>query len=124
MLYVYHYQRWFVILIFSITRAKRLIQILYELKLPCVAEADQAQQEYLEFMSSVVVTAKEKFFSFDKDKDRLDSFMSSLMQGNGDYVNLWKVCRIIFVLFYGQADVERGFNTDGELLVKAWRSYR
>ena len=46
------------------------------------------------------MTAKEKFFSFDKNKDRLDSFMSNLMQGNGDYVNLWKVCRIIFVILW------------------------
>ena len=58
----------------SITRAKRLIQSLNELKLLCAAENDQAKQEYLEFMSSVVVTAKEKFISFDKDKDCLDSF--------------------------------------------------
>ena len=69
-------------------------------------------------MSLVVVTTKQKFISFDKDKDRLDSFMSSLMQGNANYVNLWKVCRIIFVLSHGQADVERGFNINGEFLVE------
>ena len=72
----------------SIARAKTPIQSLFELKLLCDAEADQAKQEYLEFMSSVVVTPKEKFLSFDKDKDSLDSFMGSLMQGNVDYVNL------------------------------------
>ena len=33
-------------------------------------------------MSSVVLTGEEKFISFDKDKDRLDSFMGNLMQGN------------------------------------------
>ena len=32
------------------------------------------------------------------------------------FFNLWKVCRIIFVLSHGQAD-ERGFNINGELLV-------
>ena len=55
---------------------------------------------------------------FYKDKDRLDSFTGSLMQSNADYVNLWKVCRISFVLFHGQADVERGFNINAELLVE------
>ena len=69
-------------------------------------------------MSSAVVTAKEKFFLSDKDKDRLDSFMGSLMQRNADYVNFWKVCRIIFVLSHGQAYVKRGFNINGELLVE------
>ena len=94
----------------SIARAKRLIQSLYELNPLSAAEADQAKQEYLEFMSSVAVTAKEKFLLFDNDKDCLDSFMGSLMQGNADFVNLWKVCRIIFVLSHGQTDVGRGFN--------------
>ena len=69
-------------------------------------------------MSSVVVTDKGKFLSFDQDKDRLDSFFGSLMQANADLFNLWKVCRIIFVLSHGQADVERGFNINGELLVE------
>ena len=61
------------------------------------------------------MTAKEKFLSFDKDKDRLENFMGSLMRGNNDYVNLWKFCRIIFVLPHGQADVERSFDSNGEL---------
>ena len=65
-----------------IARAKRLIQSLYELNLLSAAEADQANQEYHKFMSSVVVTDKVKFLSFDQDKDRLDSFFGSLMQAN------------------------------------------
>ena len=69
-------------------------------------------------MSSVVVTDKEKFLSFDQDKTRLDSFCGSLMQANADLFNLLKVCRIIFVLSHGQADDERGFNINGELLVE------
>ena len=40
------------------------------------------------------------------------------MQDNADYVNLWKVCRIIFVLSHDQADVERGFIMNGEMLVE------
>ena len=105
----------------SITRAKRLIQSLYELIFLYAAETDQARQDYLKFMSSVVVTGKEKFILFDKDKDRLDSFMGSLMQGNGDYVNLWKVCRTIFVVSHSQADVVEGCNISGELLVQNMR---
>ena len=44
-------------------------------------------------MSSVVVTAKGKFLSF----DHLDSLMGSLMQDNAHSVNTWKVCKIIFI---------------------------
>ena len=71
-----------------ITRAKRLIQNLYELNLLSAAEADQPNQEYLKFISSVVVTNNEKFLSFDQDKDLLDSFLGSLMQANADFFNL------------------------------------
>ena len=71
----------------SIERAKRLIQSLYESKLLCAAEADQAKQEYSN--DSVLVSAKEKFFLFDKYIDRVDSFMGCLMQGfYVDYVNM------------------------------------
>ena len=64
-------------------------------------------------MSSVVVTAKEKFLLFEKDED---SFMGSLMQCNVDYIGLWNVCWIIFVLSHDQADVERDFNNSGKFL--------
>ena len=77
----------------SITRAKKLIQNLYELNLLSVAEADQAKQEYIKFIGSVVVTTKERFLAFDKDAHRLDSFMGSLMQGNQDFIRLWKVSK-------------------------------
>ena len=78
-----------------IARAKRLIHSLYVLNLISAAEADQVKQEYLKFMSSVVVTDKEKFLSFDQDRDCSDSFCGSLMQANADFFNLWKVSRII-----------------------------
>ena len=44
----------------SIERAKRLIQSLYESKLLCVAEADQAKQEYSNY--SVLISGKKKSF--------------------------------------------------------------
>ena len=40
------------------------------------------------------------------------------MQGNAGYVNLRKICRIIFALLHDQAGVESGFNINGELLVE------
>ena len=69
-------------------------------------------------MNLVVVTAKEKFLLFDNNKGLLNSFTGSLMQGNADYVNLLKVCRIIFLLSHDQANVKKGSNISGELLVE------
>ena len=77
----------------SIERAKRLIQSLYESKLLCFAEADQAKQEYSNY--SVLISGKKKIFLFDKYKDRVDSFMGCLMQGfYVDHVNMWNFYRI------------------------------
>ena len=40
------------------------------------------------------------------------------MKDDASYVNLWKVCWIIFVLSHGQADVERGFNVNSKFLME------
>ena len=99
-------------------RAKNLIQKLYDLKLLSSQEADKAKQEYETFLTSVVVTDQDKFLSYDMDKNRLDSFLSGYMKGVAKFAHLWKVCKIIFTLCHGQADIERGFSVNKELLIE------
>ena len=41
------------------------------------------------------------------------------MQDSADCFSVWEVCRLIFVLSDGQADVERGFNMDSELAIES-----
>ena len=96
-------------------RAKNLIQKLYDLKLLSSQEADKAKQEYQAFLTSVAVTDQDKFLSYDMDKNRLDSFLSGYMKGVTKFANLWKV---IFTLSHGQADIERGFSINKELLIE------
>ena len=93
-------------------RAKNVIQKLYDLKLLSSQEADKAKQEYQAFLISV------EFLSNDMDKNHLDSFLSGCMKGVAEFANLWKVCKIIFTLSYGQADIERGFSVNKELLIE------
>ena len=52
------------------------------------------------------------------DKNRLNSFLSGYMKGVAKLANLWKVCKIIFTLSHGQADIERGFSVNKELLIE------
>ena len=52
------------------------------------------------------------------DKNRFDSFLSGYMKGVAKFANLWKVCKIIFTLSHGQADIERGFSVNKELLIE------
>ena len=98
--------------------AKNLIQKLYDLKLLSSQEAGKAKQEYQAFLTSVAVTDQDKFLSYDMDKNRLDSFLSGYMKGVAKFANLWKVCKIIFTLSHGQADIERGFSVNKELLIE------
>lgn len=102
----------------SVLRANKLIQKLYYASILSSVEADKAKQEYQAFLNSIVVTRKQKFLSFDKDVNHLDSFLVSYMTDDAKYVNLWKVSITILVLSHSQTDLERGFNVNSELLKK------
>ena len=99
-------------------RTKNLIQKLYDLKLLFSQEADKAKQEYQAFLTSVAVTDQDKFLLYDMDKNRLGSFLSGYMKGVAKFANLWKVCKVIFTVSHGQADIERGFSVNKELLIE------
>ena len=101
-----------------ILRGKKFIQKLFDLKLLTSVESDNAKRELELFIQTVVHQNKDEFSSFNKDKQRLDTFFSKYCSQNADYVNFWKVCKIVFVLFHGQADVERGFSVNKEILVE------
>ena len=102
----------------SVLRANKLIQKLYYASIASSVEADKAQQEYQAFLNSILVTRKQKFLSFDKDVNHVDSFLVSYMTDDAKYVNLWNVSIIILVLSHSQTDLERGFNVNSELLKK------
>lgn len=99
-----------------ITRAKNLIQSLFDLNiLPSTAIA---KREYELFNSGRGTSKKYHFSSFDKDKQQLDAFLGKYISGNVDYVNFWKVCKMVLILLHCQAGVERGFSVYKELLTK------
>ena len=100
-----------------------IVKIIEKLKERCSLKSSIMQNdvclspiemEYQTFFNSVIVSSKEKLFSFDKDVDHLDSFLDSYMKGDANYAKLWNICRIIFVLWHGQADIEKRFNVSNE----------
>ena len=101
-----------------IVRGKKFIQNLFNLQLLTSAESDNAKQDFELFIQTEVHQNKDEFSSFDKDKQRLDTFLSKYISQNADCVNLWKVCKMVFVLFHGQAGVKRGFSINKEILVE------
>ena len=101
-----------------ILRGKKFIQNLFNLQLLTSAESDNAKREFKLFIQIEVHQNKDEFSSFDKGKQRLDTFLSKYISQNVDCVNLWKVCKVVFVLFHGQGGVERGFSVNKEILVE------
>ena len=75
----------------SITRAKKLIQRLFDLNILTSTESDNAKREYELFIQMKVHQNKYHFSSFDKDKQGLDTFLGKYISGNADYVHSWKV---------------------------------
>ena len=55
------------------------------------------------------------------DSGRLDVFFGGYLHHNDKFSNMWKVCKVILTLSHGQADVERGFSINKEMLVDNMR---
>ena len=57
-----------------------------------------------------------KFSSFKSGEDRLDSFLSEILQMQVEYQDLWLTVQLLLTLSHGQATVERGFSVNKEVL--------
>ena len=94
-----------------------LVERLCKLKWLTTDEADDAKQQFDEFVDIECPKHREQFASFDKLSDAADVFLSKFLHKIPKYKVFWKACSIIFVLSYGQSAVERGFSINKELLV-------
>ena len=54
--------------------------------------------------------------SFKKETDRLDNFFWKFIGGRSRFSNLKNVFQILLIISHGQAQVERGFSTNKQLL--------
>ena len=96
----------------------RLVDKLYNLNRISSKHADEPKKEYFQLVSSAQNEHKDAFLSFDEKKYHLDSFFVDLMHGNDRYRKCWTIVKIVFSLYHGQVDVERGFSVNKELLVE------
>ena len=80
--------------------------------------ADEAKQQFDEFLDSVANEHRDEFLNFDYKKDRLDPFLGLLVHRNKKYAAFWVWCKIVLTLSHGQSAVERGFSVNKELLVE------
>ena len=100
----------------NILRFSKLLEKLVSNERISVKEGDEANHQYLELVNDVIPRHEEKFLSFNKFKDRLDSFYADLCIN--EFKALWKVFILVFCLFHGQSAVERGFSSNDNFIVE------
>ena len=96
--------------------SKMLVK-LTALKQISIKLADDAEEQLSKFIDEHVFENGEKFSSFAKFDQRLDTFMSQFLL-NKEYESLWEVCIIVFCLSHGQSAVESGFKANKEFVIQ------
>ncbi|XP_070378833.1 uncharacterized protein [Dermacentor albipictus] len=77
-------------------------------------QRDTVLGEYTEFLQEEMHNLR----MFEKNVNRLDEFLTELMQFNSSCGELWKVVKLLLVLSHGQATVERGFSVNRQVAVQ------
>ena len=71
------------------------------------------------FLQQLSKRMKMTLWSTTLDKNsRLDKFVGVYLHKNNKFQSLWEVCVYVFTLSHGQSQIERGFNTNKEMLVE------
>ena len=95
---------------------QQVLQILIENKWKTAEEADTVLAQYRKFIFDAKKYHTAKFSSFKSREDRLDSFLSEILQMQVEYQDLWLTIQLLLTLSHGQATVERGFSVQKEVL--------
>ena len=102
----------------SIIKFNTLVDKLYSHERLNSVQADAAKAEYEDFLSIVVMQNMTSFEQFKPSETRLDTFLGRFLAGESKYQHVWLVCKFIFTISHGQAQIERGFSVNKEMLVE------
>ena len=95
---------------------QQVLQILTENKWKTAEEADTMLAQYRKFVFDAKRYHTAKFSSFKRGEDRLDSFLSEILQMQVEYQDLWLTMQLLLTLSHGQATAEREFSVNKEVL--------
>ena len=95
---------------------QQVLQILIENKWKTAEEADEVLVQYRKFVFDAKKYHTAKFSSFKSGEDRLDPFLSEILQMQIEYQDLWLTMQLLLTLSHGQATVERGFSVNKDIL--------
>ena len=76
---------------------------------------DNAKFQYDQFIKQEVVNEKDEFLLFDMRKQRVYVFLRDYPSINPQYKELWRICKLIFILQHGQSFTEKGFSVNKEI---------
>lgn len=77
-----------------------------------VAICDEAEGQY----KKLARDEKEQLVKFDPKTERLDEFYHAMLNNKQEFTELWKVVQLILVISHGQAQVERSFSVNDDIL--------
>ena len=97
-------------------RFQQVLQILIENKWKTAEEVDTMLAQYRKFVFDAKKYHTTKFSSFKSGEDRLDSFLSVILQMQVEYQDLWLAVQQLLTISHGQATVEREFSVNKEVL--------
>lgn len=101
----------------SISRFKRVVSQLVNVRRIKESDCDAIIQEYTSLLDNIPAFGSAKFLNFNFSTERLDELFSTYMNTES-YQKLFKVVQLLLVLSHGQTSVERGFSVNKELEIE------
>lgn len=91
---------------------ENILTYLYDKRRLSASETEKAKVQFHDMVTVTARTHRQQFDDFKEFSDRLDAFFVSLTLPN----EVFSVMKIIFTLFHGNANIERGFKVNKDTL--------
>jgi hypothetical protein len=95
---------------------EKLLSKLLSLRRMSAEECDSAKQQFEALLTDLKNYHVNECSDFDPKTQRLDSFFADLLSNKEQFGILWKVVKMVLILSHGQADVERGFSVNKDVV--------
>ncbi|XP_055899623.1 uncharacterized protein LOC129928640 [Biomphalaria glabrata] len=79
-------------------------------------KCDTIKAQYRQWYNQIISNSSVDFQSFDSSFQRLDVFFKDHLGRQSEFKDLWTVVRFLLMLSHGQAQVERGFSVNKEVM--------
>ena len=95
---------------------QQVLKTLVEEKWKTNQQVDSELAQFRKLISEAKKHHFERFATYSFTQERLDKFLSKLLENKEEYEQLWTTMKMLLTLSHGQASVERGFSVNKEVL--------